>query len=225
MRYAFGRCWLDTATRHLTREGVAVHLSPKAFALLRLLIDARPRVVTKAELMEHIWPDAFVVEANLPVLVGEVRTALGDQSSAASAIRTHHGVGYSFVSDVRESRSVSGLARADATGCSLQVGNRRIGLSAGANTVGRGQDSDVCLNDASVSRHHARIVIEGSAAHIEDLESRNGTVVQGQRVLETTALVHGDEIDFGGVKARFLLDRTDEPSTLDLDVHGPDAGS
>ena len=222
MRYLFGRCRLDTASRDLSRDGAVVHLSPKAFALLRLLIDARPRVVTKAELMEHLWPDTFVVEANLPVLVGEVRTAIGDQSSSASAVRTYHGIGYSFVSDVLESRSSSDLAANDGQVFSLRVGSRRIGLGAGTNTVGRGAESDVCLNDPSVSRHHARIVVEGASARVEDLASKNGTCVQGARVSTSATLTHGDEIEFGGVKTQFLVDRPDEPSTLALEPRRPD---
>ncbi|MGD9903044.1 MAG: transcriptional regulator, partial [Vicinamibacterales bacterium] len=93
MRYAFGRCRLDTASRELVRDGEAVHLSPKAFELLRLLIDARPSVIAKAELMTKLWPDAFVVEANLPVLIGEVRAALGDTASAASSISARRRAG------------------------------------------------------------------------------------------------------------------------------------
>ena len=86
MRFSFGNCQLDTASREFVRRGEAVHLSPKAFDLLRLLIEQRPRVVSKAELMQALWPDTFVVEGNLPVLVAEVREALGDRAEAAKVI-------------------------------------------------------------------------------------------------------------------------------------------
>lgn len=216
MRYAFGRCRLDTASRELIRDGEVVHLSPKGFALLRILVDARPRVVTKAELMEYLWPDTFVVEANLPVLVGEVRTALGDQAAATSAIKTHHGVGYSFVSDVRESRSTGQETAVDGPVYVLHVGNRRILLGEGTNTVGRDQDSDVYLNDASVSRHHARIVIDSGSATVEDLDSKNGTLVRGAPALTPVAAADGDELEFGRVKARLAINRREDPSTLSL---------
>jgi DNA-binding winged helix-turn-helix (wHTH) protein len=101
MRYDFGRCHLDTVNREVTLDGAARHLSPKAFALLRLLIEDRPRVVPKAELMRRVWPDSFVEEANLAVLISEVRAAIGD-AGVGHIIKTHHRVGYGFAAEVRE---------------------------------------------------------------------------------------------------------------------------
>ena len=199
MRYAFGRCRLDTSSRDLVRDGESVHLSPKAFELLRLLIDARPSVLTKAQLMARLWPDAFVVEANLPVLVGEVRSALGDAAAASSSIKTHHGVGYSFVSDVRETRSNGDLAPLDGPVAVLRLGSRSIVLGTGTNSMG--------------ARHAG---VEGASARVEDLQSKNGTAVQGTRVLAPTPLVDGDEVRFGSVAARFVIDRRDDPTTLTL---------
>ena len=215
MRYVFGRCRLDTSSRDLTRDGVSVHLSPKAFELLKLLIESRPRVLTKAELMEQLWPDAFVVEANLPVLVGEVRTAIGDQAAGASVIKTHHGVGYSFVSEVREVRPENDVT-APGPVLVLRVGSRRIVLGPGITTVGRDHDGDVYLNDPSVSRVHARIVVENGAATVEDLKSKNGTCVQSEPIDKPTLLKDGDEIEFGSVKVWFIVERPDDPTTLTL---------
>jgi DNA-binding winged helix-turn-helix (wHTH) protein len=215
MRYVFGRCRLDTSSRDLTRDGVAVHLSPKAFELLKLLIEARPRVLSKAELMEQLWPDAFVVEANLPVLVGEVRTAIGDQAAGASMIKTHHGVGYSFMSDVREARPDTDVT-APGPVFVLRVGSRRLVLGPGITTVGRDHDGDVYLNDPSVSRVHARIIVENGAATVEDLKSKNGTSVQSVPIPGPTVLKDGDEIEFGSVKVWFIVERPDDPTTLTL---------
>ena len=91
MRYAFGRCQLDTESRDVALDGASMHLSPKAFELLRLLIEGRPRVVPKAELMQRLWPDSFVEEANLPVLIAEVRAAIGDAGGmpCVSLLRCH----------------------------------------------------------------------------------------------------------------------------------------
>jgi DNA-binding winged helix-turn-helix (wHTH) protein len=104
MRYDFERCHLDTVNREVTLDGAARHLSPKAFELLRLLLEDRPRVVPKAELMQRLWPDSFVVEANLPVLIAEARAAIGD-AGVGHIIKTHHRVGYGFAAAVRETRS------------------------------------------------------------------------------------------------------------------------
>ena len=215
MRYVFGHCRLDTSSRDLTRDGVAVHLSPKSFELLKLLIEARPRVLPKAELMEHLWPDAFVVEANLPVLIGEVRSAVGDHASGPSVIKTHHGVGYSFVADVREVRPDTDIINPGPV-LVLRVGSRRIVLGPGITTVGRDHEGDVYLNDPSVSRVHARILVENGAATVEDLNSKNGTCVQSEPLTGPKLLSDGDEIEFGSVKVWFIIERPDDPTTLTM---------
>lgn len=211
MRYQFGHCRLDTQSRELTRNGDPVHLSPKAYELLRVLIEARPRVVTKAELMAKLWPNTFVVEANLPVLVGEVRGALGDHANGG-AIKTHHGVGYSFASEVHEA-VVAGLSGEPGRTLVIRVGTRRLLLRQGTNLIGRDKDADIYLNDVSVSRAHARIVVEFGTAAVEDLESKNGTWLQGVPIHALTTITDGDELMFGTVRAHFLVERADEPTT------------
>ena len=64
--------------------------------MLCALVEKRPNVVPKADLFGQIWPDVFVVEGNLNVLVGEIRRALGDDPQEPRFIRTVHGVGYAF---------------------------------------------------------------------------------------------------------------------------------
>lgn len=215
MRYSFGQCRLDTASRELVLNGSPVHVSPKAFELLCLLIDQRPRVLTKAELMQALWPETFVVEANLPVIVGEVRAALGERSATSSAVKTHHGIGYSFIADVTESRA--GIATHDGPQPFLKAGPRRIMLAQGANMVGRDHECDVYLNDVSVSRHHARITVNGDVAVVMDLASKNGTIVHGVKIAGPTTLADGDEIVFGSVEVRFFATFNKEPlSTMTL---------
>lgn len=216
MIYLFGRCQLNISSRALTRDEEPVHLSPKAFHLLRLLIERRPKVLTKTELMEQLWPDAFVVEANLPVLVGEVRTATGDGGDGSPVIRTHHGIGYSFAAQTTEMGSFAGHAAGDGTRLVLHVVGRRIMLAPGINRVGRDHDVIVYLNDASVSRAHARIIVEGTTATVEDLSSKNGTWVNGVPTHTSTTLTDGDELMFGSVRARFVIERPDDPTTQTL---------
>jgi hypothetical protein len=181
MRYVFGRCHLDTVSRHL---------SPKAFKLLRLLIEDRPRVISKAELMQRLWPDSFVEEANLPVLVGEVRAALGD-AGAGHIIKTHHRVGYGFAVEVRETRSHRDRPQSGPQWFLVLPDGRRVALGSGVTIVGRDGDADVRINDRSVSGRHARIVGDGDTAAVEDLESKNGTWVEGVRVSQQVRLAEG----------------------------------
>ena len=60
MRTQFGPFTLDTGTRELLKDGEPVHLSPKAFDVLALLLERRPNVVTKKDFDVRIWPGVFV---------------------------------------------------------------------------------------------------------------------------------------------------------------------
>jgi pSer/pThr/pTyr-binding forkhead associated (FHA) protein len=95
----------------------------------------------------------------------------------------------------------------------LRIGHRRHVLSAGVNTIGRDPASTVCINDASVSRHHARITLAGEQATLEDLKSKNGTQVMGEPVEDTRLLTDGDEIEFGHVKGWYIVEAQEDPPT------------
>src|SRR5512145_2481085 len=96
MRIRFDSCLIDTDTRQVLRDGHEALLSPKAYRLLMLLVEARPKAVAKEVLCQALWPDTFVVEANLSNLVGEIRAALADSAHHPRFIRTLHGFGYAF---------------------------------------------------------------------------------------------------------------------------------
>jgi pSer/pThr/pTyr-binding forkhead associated (FHA) protein len=96
---------------------------------------------------------------------------------------------------------------------SLRIGHRRFVLGPGINTIGREPASTVCINDASVSRGHARIVIENDQATIEDLNSKNGTTVQSEPINGPTVLRDGDEVEFGHVKGWFIVEASEDPPT------------
>jgi pSer/pThr/pTyr-binding forkhead associated (FHA) protein len=70
-------------------------------------------------------------------------------------------------------------------------------------TVGRNPDSDIFLDDVTVSRDHAIIVRRGEDYHLDDCGSLNGTYVNRQRV-ESQLLRHGDELQIGKYKLAFL---------------------
>jgi pSer/pThr/pTyr-binding forkhead associated (FHA) protein len=77
------------------------------------------------------------------------------------------------------------------------VQGRRVPLADGASVVGRDPEADVWLDAPGVSRRHARIVIDHDEVHLEDLESKNGTTVQGNKVHGAIALKDGDHVTFG----------------------------
>jgi pSer/pThr/pTyr-binding forkhead associated (FHA) protein len=96
---------------------------------------------------------------------------------------------------------------------SLRIGHRRFVLSPGVNTIGREGTCTVCINDASVSRGHARITITGTETILEDLKSKNGTQVMGETIKGPTPIKDGDEIEFGHVKGWFIVEATEDPPT------------
>jgi DNA-binding winged helix-turn-helix (wHTH) protein/TolB-like protein len=96
MPVQFGDFMLDDSRRQLFGGGEPVHLSPKAFQLLSILIQERPRAISKNDLHERLWPDTFVSEGNLSSVVAELRSALSDDAREPRFIRTLYGFGYSF---------------------------------------------------------------------------------------------------------------------------------
>jgi DNA-binding winged helix-turn-helix (wHTH) protein len=207
---------LDSEARRLLRSGDDVHLSRKAYELLELLAASRPRVVSKAELQERLWPDTFVVEANLSNLVAEIRAALGDDPREPRFIRTVHGVGYAFSAEVSAAIAAEPHQPATDAFCHLVRGDLRIPLRDGEHLLGRHPASILKIDSNSVSRRHAAIRVAGELAVLRDLGSRNGTYLQGQRIDVPTALADGDVIRVGSVTFVFQLGST-EPPTADFD--------
>jgi DNA-binding winged helix-turn-helix (wHTH) protein len=201
VKVRFGEWTFDEATRQVCRGSEMVHLSTKAFDLLKLLIDARPRVVSKAELQDSLWRDVFVSETNLFTLVSEIRSALGDDARDSRFVRTVHGVGYAFSGHAVEVDERP--AGPPMPGFSLVWESHHVGIGHGETVVGRDSDLPVCLDSPTVSRRHARIVVAGEEATVEDLGSKNGTYLNSQRLASAARLKHGDQIRFGGIVCSF----------------------
>jgi DNA-binding winged helix-turn-helix (wHTH) protein len=198
MRLRFGDCVFDADARQVIRAERPVAVSPKAFELLGLLISSRPNAISKAQIQDRLWPDVHVSAANLPNLVGELRAALGDQARQPSIIRTVPRFGYAFCSPARTEgpRGEQVRGQLDAV-YTLVWGTREIALDPGDNLVGRGREALIWIDDASVSRRHARISIGPSGATIEDLGSKNGTYVGGRKLHKPSPLVHRDVVTIG----------------------------
>jgi DNA-binding winged helix-turn-helix (wHTH) protein len=203
MRQAFGECIFDRDRRELVRRGAIVHCGPKLLALLEALIDAAPRAVPKEEIHKAIWPDTFVTDATLTSLVAELRTAIGDEAKTPRLVRTIHGYGYAFIGAV--AAIASGRAASTAGMFHVVLGDRNIALGAGENIVGRSPDAAVFVDDAGVSRHHARITIDGRVATLDDLGSKNGTILDGEKIERPTALADGALIVVGATALRFRV--------------------
>jgi DNA-binding winged helix-turn-helix (wHTH) protein len=216
MQIRFGDFVLDTDTRELTRDSRAVHLSPKAFQLLALLVTARPRALSKETLYQHLWPDTFVVEANLSNLIGELRAAIGDDSRRPRFVRTVHGFGYAFREALREPGTAAGGQSPVLYQLVWEGGRATFGE--GEHVLGRDPTLELCVDSSSVSRRHARLLIGGGEAVLEDLGSKNGTFVNGKRLTAAVALSDRDQLRIGSVRVKFRI-LTTQPST---ETTGPD---
>lgn len=100
--YEFGPYRLDVPKCRLLRQGEPVALTGKAFDILLALIERRDRVVDKAELMQLVWPDSFVEEANLTQHIFVLRKILGEDASGSHYIETVPRRGYRFAAEIRE---------------------------------------------------------------------------------------------------------------------------
>ena len=217
MNVRFAEFTLDLDARQLHGPNGELHLSPKAFALLKVLAENRPRALSKNELHEHLWPATFVSEVNLVTLIAEVRDALGDDARKPRFIRTAHRFGYAFCAPVSEPAPES---RTDvAVFCWLIKDGRRVPLRPGENVLGREPDEGIQLDSPTVSRRHARIVVASGTATLEDLDSKNGTFLRGERVSTPVPLANGDEIRAGSVVLRF---RMSTPAGLTSTWSGPE---
>jgi len=227
VRFQFGEVIVDSGARQVWRDDVELRLSPKAFDLLVTLVAERPRVLSKSDLHTLLWPDTYVSDASLAMLVTEVRASLGESAREPRYIRTVHRHGYAFQGEARElppQRAGGGPAPAEpAAGAPTPAGywlvtsSGQIPLLPGENIVGRDPASRVWIDSSSVSRRHARIRVEGDRVTLEDLDSKNGTRIGDMRVIAATALTDGDTLRFGSIDATFRAWAA-EPTRTEGDV-------
>ena len=99
-QYEFGEFTLDVGERRLSRGGTPIHVGPKTYDVLVALVRKPGRLVTKRELLEQVWPGAFVEEGILTVHTSSLRKILGDVSRHPAYIETIPRSGYRFVANV-----------------------------------------------------------------------------------------------------------------------------
>lgn len=202
MLVRFGPYTLDDQARTLQRDRRAVHLSPKAFELLTMLVRARPAAIAKSGIHEHLWPDTFVSDGNVAVLIAEIRSALDDSAQDSRYIRTVQRFGYAFSAATDERPLDAGSTRRPAP-CWLSWGARRVPLSMGDNVIGRDPAADVYIDAVGISRRHALIAIDGEQVTLVDLSSKNGTFINGTRITARVPLAGDTELRLGPMPVRF----------------------
>lgn len=100
MIYRFGEFTLDTRCCELRRGAETRHLEPQEYAALCYLVANRDRVVTREELLDHVWGHRFITPATISTRIKALRQALDDDGAAQRVIRTVRGRGFRFVDDV-----------------------------------------------------------------------------------------------------------------------------
>jgi len=214
MKVRFGAFVFDSETRQLLDGERPVHLSPKSLDLLQILIERRPALVTKSELQDRLWPDAVVLEANLGNAAAEIRKALGDNPKSPTFIATVSRRGYRFSAAVEELGRTESPRGHPSARWWLTWRGTVLPLAEGENIIGRHPASGIWIDGSSVSRVHARIVIAGGRASVEDRGSTNGTAVNGTKITARHPILNGSAVAFGSedVVFREWLDET-APST------------
>src|SRR5262245_5200753 len=108
MSVQFGPFRLDAENACIWRGSEALHLTPKAFAVLRALLARPGRLVTKDELWQSVWPGIAVSDAALTVCIREIRQRLHDDAKAPRVIETVHRRGYRLIAPTaRDARTAT----------------------------------------------------------------------------------------------------------------------
>ena len=116
MTNRFGVFSLDPKVYVLTKGAEPVSLEPQVFGLLQYLLENRERVVSKDELIEHVWEGRIVSDAAITSTINLVRRAVDDDGKTQAIIKTFPRRGFRFVADVSADAAGTGAA----AGCGAQ---------------------------------------------------------------------------------------------------------
>lgn len=98
----FGPFRFDEVNECLWRNSQPIQLRPKAFGVLKYLIERAGMLVTKEQLLQEVWPDTFVGDAVLKDCIRQIREAFGDDAKSPQFIETAHRRGYRFIAPINE---------------------------------------------------------------------------------------------------------------------------
>jgi len=200
----FGPFAADLRTGEVRRAGKRIDLQELPFRILAALLERPGELVTREELRAIAWTPAVFVdfEHGLNKAVNKIRRALGDRAGDPRYVETLPGRGYRFIAAVEVSESPL-VPHAPRRACRILWDSRTIPLAPGANVIGRDPEAAVCVDSVTVSRRHALILVSAEGASLEDLASKNGTFLRGQRVDAPTPLADGDEVVVGSARLIF----------------------
>ncbi len=191
--------WLvEPELGRLSHPGRTVQLELKVMALLVRLAASPGELVTRRDLLDTVWDGEFIADNTITHAVAELRRALGDDARHPMYVETIHRRGYRLLAEVG-----GALPSPPSSTYSLSTpAGEEVEVAPGENLIGRAPEAAVTIDSAKVSRRHARIVVDGEGATLEDLGSKNGTFLNGARLDAPARLAAGDEIRIGRNVAR-----------------------
>jgi DNA-binding winged helix-turn-helix (wHTH) protein len=201
-RFAFSEFELDVDEYALRRAGERIKLERIPMELLILLIRNAGALVDRKTIQASLWGAGVFVEhdAAINTAVRKVRQTLRDDAEKPRFVETVVGKGYRFIASLSPGQQPGFLAS-----YSVARGARQFVLEGGENLLGRDPGARVHIDHPSVSRRHARILIRSNQVILEDLESRNGTFLEGQPVEAPTEVRDGAIIGLGPITLTFLV--------------------
>ncbi len=113
---------LDPVNECLWRDSASLTLTPKAYAVLRVLVDHAGQLVTKETFLQTVWPGTYVTDTVLKVCINEIRTVLGDDARSPRFIETVHRRGYRFIGKVVSSQYSVDSSKEETRGLRLETG-------------------------------------------------------------------------------------------------------
>jgi DNA-binding winged helix-turn-helix (wHTH) protein len=222
--FRFGDFELDVAAFTLRRERIPVRLEKIPMEVLVLLVEHAGTLVARDSIHAALWgSDVFLDrDAAINTAMGKIRKALGDDVDRPRFIETIVGKGYRFVGQIV--RDTMDPHRQVAV-YRLTRGPHAFALQNGENLIGRDPDVHVFLDHPSVSRRHARLSITAGRVVLEDLNSRNGTCVDGRGITSPTEVHDGTIIGVGPITLTFVsLSSVASTRPMSGRVGPPDAG-
>lgn len=207
--FRFGGFELDVAAYALRRADQRIKLEKIPMEVLVLLVRKAGRLVNRGEIQAALWgSDVFVdQDAAINTAIRKIRRALADAAENPRFVETVVGKGYRFIAplETHDTDVSSNRVAPRRPNYLVTRGKRQFVLDRGENLLGRDPEATVYIDHPSVSRRHARISIQSTRAVLEDLQSRNGTFLDGRQIERPTEVPHGAIIGLGPITLTFVV--------------------
>ncbi len=195
----------------ISRGDESSSLRPRVTELLVCLAASAGKLATKQQIIDEVWRTEFVTVNALTQLIAELRTALGDDAAKPRYVETIPRRGYRLIAPTDYAEAPPTQNKGEASKFLLvDEDGSELELTEGENLIGRSPDAAIRVDTSEVSRRHARIVIDGTTATVEDLGSKNGTYLRGLRIDRASPIEDADEIQIGANLARFRVKVIDD---------------